>query len=72
MVFNKDILALNISDVAKPLTKRGGKTRFGREAAEKSDNRHSRLLRARRKRQDGNCATDNTEEIPPPHVHLEC
>src|SRR5207245_2754704 len=50
------------------LTERGHEVRvcIGGSAAKKPDNRHCRLLRARRER-PCRCTTENRDELPPSH-----
>jgi hypothetical protein len=48
MVFNRHVLAIDVTGFAKALAKRGYIAGLGRPAVDESDHRHRRLLRAPR------------------------
>src|SRR5262245_40757074 len=66
-ILDHDILALDVAGFANALPECGqiACTISKRRAAEKSDHRHRRLLRARRKRPRGRAAGDQRDELPP-------
>ncbi len=68
-IFDRDVLALDKARVFQSLAERGEKLRciVGRAGVEESDNRHRRLLRARRERPRGCRATEQRDELAPVH-----
>jgi hypothetical protein len=70
MVFDRNVLALDVSGFAQALTKRRDEARIGREATEKSDYRLFWLLRARvnRPRVRRSDAAQKRDELAPSHV----
>src|SRR5215510_343221 len=67
-IFDHNILALDVAGFTKALPECGqiACTIRKRRAAEESDRRHRRLLRARRERPRGRAA-DQRDELAPPH-----
>jgi hypothetical protein len=68
-VFDGDVATFHITHFGKTAAERGVEM-YGiglREAAEISDHRHRRLLRARRERPRGCRATDERDELAPSH-----
>ena len=68
-IFDRDVLALDEACFLQALAERGHEVRRvgERRAAEKSDHRHRRLLRARRERPRGRRAAEKRDELAPPH-----
>src|SRR5262245_33845348 len=70
-IFDDDAATLDITGLSQGLAK-GGKAaahrNVGRRGAEKSDRRHRRLLRARRKRPRGCSAAEQRDELAPRYV----
>src|SRR5215813_7276092 len=68
-VFDRDILPLDIAGFLKTFTEGGHKERVssGRSAAEESDHRHRRLLRARRERPHDRRAAEQRDELAALH-----
>src|SRR5262249_12228213 len=68
-VFDCDVLALDQAAVFEALTKCAEQMRVGggRCAVEEADDRHRRLLRARRERPRGRRAADKSDELAPAH-----
>src|SRR5215475_2313043 len=68
-ILDHDILALDVAGFANALPECGqiACTISKRRAAEKSDHRHRRLLRARRERPCRCCATEQRDERAAPH-----
>src|SRR5262249_18820410 len=66
--FYRDVLALDITDFLQTLAKCGYYVgvRLRRRAAQESNHRHRRLLRAHRERSCGRTA-DKRDELSPPH-----
>src|SRR5262249_16167964 len=68
-VFDGHVLTFAIADLAQPPTKCGHevRVRVWRAAAQKSDHRHPRLLRARRERPRDRSAAEQRDEIAARH-----
>jgi hypothetical protein len=69
-VFDRDALALDMTDFLQALAERGHhvRVRLGRRAAQESDHRHRRLLRAHGERPADRCAAEKCDEFAPLHV----
>jgi hypothetical protein len=67
--FDRYVAALDETSFAQAFAERrdGPCAQFGHSGVEEPDHRHPRLLRERDMR-PCDCATDNTEEFPSPHV----
>jgi hypothetical protein len=61
VVLHRYILALEVAGFIEALAERGGKGRIGWSGIDEPDNRHSRLLRARRER-PRRCAAEQRDE----------
>ena len=68
MVLDRHVLALDVAGFVEALAKRSDSARIRRPAVDKSDNRHRRLLRPRRKRPCRRTA-EQRDEFAPPHAN---
>jgi hypothetical protein len=68
-ILNRHILSFNESGLVQALSERSDKVRGagGRRASEKTNDRHCRLLRARRERPRGRCCAYERNERAPVH-----
>ncbi len=63
VVLDRYALALEVAGFVEALAERGGKGRIGRPGIDESDDRHRRLLRARRERPRHCRATEQHDEL---------
>src|SRR5262249_5594579 len=68
-VFDRHIAAVDITGFSQAATERGREigSVILTERVQEPDHRHRRLLRARRKRPRGSSATEQCDELAPPH-----
>src|SRR6516165_8907549 len=71
-IFNCDVAAFDIADLAEPATETGGDVYIGGlgAAAEKADHRHPALLRPRRQRPSRRRAAEKRDEVAAFHGSL--
>jgi hypothetical protein len=74
MVLDHHVLALNVAGFVEAFAERSDSAHgsLGRQAADEADDRHRRLLRARRERPRGSRAAQQRDELAPSHVLPEC
>jgi hypothetical protein len=63
VVLDRDVLALDDAGFAEPFAERSDTARLGRAVADESDDRHRRLLRARRERPRCRRAAEQRDEL---------
>jgi hypothetical protein len=73
LVLDGHVLALDVAGFVETFAERGRKARggIGRPVSNKPDHRQRRLLRTRRERLCGGCASDHRDELAPSHVRPE-
>src|SRR6516225_10058639 len=72
MVLDRHVLALDVAGFVEAFTERSGNARggIGRPNVDEADDRHRRLLRARRERPRGYRAAESQDELAPFHVWM--